>query len=77
MRRLHGRDRQALLPAFPNDLLSKICDRARYLGLPVHVSREQLDWAWHLYFGTGRRLADQLEPDKRLTRRLSVGEPYK
>ncbi len=53
IRRLHMRDQQELLPAFPFDLISKLCDRARYLGVPVHISREQLDWAWQLYFGTG------------------------
>jgi predicted ATPase with chaperone activity len=50
---LHVRHAQPLLPAVPLDLVDKLRDRAGYLGLPVRVSREQLDWAWRLYFGTG------------------------
>lgn len=50
---LHRRHAQALLPAIPFDLVDKLRDRAGYLGLPIRVSREQLDWAWRLYFGAG------------------------
>ncbi|MEB2319958.1 MAG: ATP-binding protein [Pseudomonadota bacterium] len=53
VRNLHVRHGQPLLPAIPFDLVDKLRDRAGYLGLPVRVSREQLDWAWRLYFGTG------------------------
>ena len=42
-----------MLPAIPFDLIDKLRDRAGYLGLPIKVSREQLDWAWRLYFGAG------------------------
>ncbi len=55
--RLHARHDQPLLPAIPFDLVDKLRDRAGYLGLPIRVSREQLDWAWRLYFGTGARPA--------------------
>lgn len=57
---LHGRHGQPLLPAIPYDLVDKLRDRAGYLGLPVRVSREQLDWAWRLCFGTG---AGPVDPD--------------
>jgi len=53
VRNLHMRHGQPLLPAIPLDLVDKLRDRAAYLGLPVRVSREQLDWAWRLYFGAG------------------------
>jgi DNA-binding transcriptional ArsR family regulator/energy-coupling factor transporter ATP-binding protein EcfA2 len=50
---LHARDQQELLPAFPFDLVAKVGDRARYRGEPMAMSRDQLSWAWQLYFGTG------------------------
>src|SRR5690606_18335831 len=53
IRRLHAPAEQPLLPAIPFDLVGKLRDRASYLGLPMRISREQLDWAWRLYFGTG------------------------
>jgi len=60
IRCLHLPAGQPLLPAIPFDLVDKLRDRASYLGLPVRVSPEQLDWAWGLYFGAGQ---DPAQPD--------------
>lgn len=48
---LHVRSGQPFMPCVPFDVISKIADRARYLGQPPRMTPELLDWAWHAYFG--------------------------
>lgn len=51
--RLHPSYEQAYLPCIPYDVISKIRDRALYLGQPPRLSPELIEWAWQLYFGVG------------------------
>lgn len=46
----HELDQQPLLAAVPFDLVSMICDRARYLGTPPTLSELSMEWAWQTYF---------------------------
>ena len=39
-----------LLACTPRDLLGQARDRARYLGRPVQLTPELIDWAWRNYF---------------------------
>jgi predicted ATPase with chaperone activity len=50
---LHGRSGQPFHPCVPFDVISKIADLARYHDQPPRLTPEQLDWAWHTYFGNG------------------------
>jgi hypothetical protein len=47
---LHVRSGTPLLPAFPYDVVGKLRDRARFHGGEPCLDREQLTWAWHMYF---------------------------
>ncbi len=46
----HQPSEVALLPCHPRDLLGIALDRAEYQNLPMQVTRELLDFAWHSYF---------------------------
>lgn len=48
---LHPSYEQAYLPCIPYDVISKIRDRALYLGQQSRLSPELIEWAWRLYFG--------------------------
>lgn len=47
---LHARDGKPLLPCHPRDLVGIALDKAAYLGGPLELSRELLEWAWNTYF---------------------------
>lgn len=47
---LHARSGMPLLPAYPLDLVLKVCDRAVYEGVEPRLTPEALRWAWKLYF---------------------------
>ena len=53
--RLHPSYQQAYLPCIPYDVISKIRDRAFYLGQSPQLSSELIEWAWQMYFGMGRQ----------------------
>ncbi|NMM20019.1 MAG: ATP-binding protein [Rhodoferax sp.] len=50
---LHPSYEQAYLPCIPYDVISKIRDRARYLGQVPRLTPELIEWAWKMYFGAG------------------------
>ncbi len=50
---LHPSCQRDYLPCVPFDVISKIRDRARYLGQELHLTPELIEWAWHMYFGPG------------------------
>jgi hypothetical protein len=41
------------LPCIPYDVISKIRDRALYLGQVPRLTPELIEWAWKMYFGAG------------------------
>lgn len=49
--RLHPSYEQAFLPCIPYDVISKIRDRALYLGQTPRLTPELIEWAWRMYFG--------------------------
>ncbi len=51
--RLHPSYEQDYLPCIPYDVISKIRDRALYLGQSARLSPELIEWAWQTYFGVG------------------------
>ena len=51
---LHARDGRERLACHARDLVQLIASRAAYLGIPAELSPELLEWAWNLYFVTGR-----------------------
>ncbi len=50
---LHPSYQQDYLPCIPYDVISKIRDRALYLGQEVHLTPDLIEWAWQMYFGPG------------------------
>jgi energy-coupling factor transporter ATP-binding protein EcfA2 len=50
VRDLHGASRMPLYPTIPYDVVSKLRDRARFLGVEPELSDDGLRWAWELYF---------------------------
>jgi energy-coupling factor transporter ATP-binding protein EcfA2 len=57
---LHPSHRQDYLPCIPYDVISKIRDRARYLGQELHLTPELMEWAWQMYFGPDNTARMQL-----------------
>lgn len=55
--RLHPAYEQAYLPCIPYDVISKIRDRALYLGQLPRLTPELIEWAWKMYFGAGAQPA--------------------
>lgn len=53
--RLHPSYEQAYLPCVPYDVISKIRDRALYLGQTPRLTPSLIEWAWRMYFGDGDR----------------------
>lgn len=51
--RLHPSYDQAYLPCIPYDVISKIRDRAFYLGQLPRLTPALIEWAWKMYFGAG------------------------
>lgn len=51
--RLHPSYEQDYLPCIPYDVISKIRDRAHYLGQLPRLTPELIEWAWKAYFGAG------------------------
>lgn len=51
--RLHPSYEQMYLPCIPYDVISKIRDRALYLGQVPRLTPELIEWAWKMYFGAG------------------------
>jgi energy-coupling factor transporter ATP-binding protein EcfA2 len=51
--RLHPSYEQAYLPCIPYDVISKIRDRALYLGQTPRLTPDLIEWAWKTYFGAG------------------------
>lgn len=51
--RLHPSYEQAYLPCVPYDVISKIRDRALYLGQTPRLTPSLIEWAWRMYFGAG------------------------
>ena len=51
--RLHPSYEQAYLPCIPYDVISKIRDRALYLGQSPRLTPDLIEWAWKTYFGAG------------------------
>ncbi|MEI6804174.1 MAG: ATP-binding protein [Burkholderiales bacterium] len=56
---LHPASGQAYLPCIPFDVISKIGDRARYLGETPQLSPALIEWAWRLYFGVSDQAQQQ------------------
>ncbi len=52
---LHATYAQAYLPCIPYDVISKIRDRALYMGEQPRLSPALIDWAWRLYFSVGEQ----------------------
>ena len=50
---LHPSYEQAYLPCVPYDVISKVRDRALYLGQSPRLTPELIEWAWKTYFGVG------------------------
>ena len=50
IRRLHQDDHLPLYATIPYDVISKLRDRAAFLGEPPRLDAESLRWAWDLYF---------------------------
>ena len=50
---LHPFYAQAYLPCVPYDVISKVRDRALYLGQAPRLTPELIEWAWKTYFGLG------------------------
>lgn len=50
IRDLHYRHNVPLLPCHPRDLLTMALDTVIYNGLPRHVEKEHVAWAWKNYF---------------------------
>ena len=50
---LHPSYEQAYLPCVPYDVISKVRDRALYLGQSPRLTPELVEWAWKTYFGVG------------------------
>ncbi len=50
---LHPGSAQPYLPCIPYDVISKIRDRALYLGEPARMTPDLIAWAWNVYFGLG------------------------
>lgn len=50
VRDLHGRRGLPLYPTIPYDVVSKLRDRAAFLGVPAQLTTDGLEWAWDLYF---------------------------
>lgn len=48
----HARDQRPLLACIPFDIVSKVRDRANYLGTTPQMTPESLVWAWQCYFST-------------------------
>jgi len=53
---LHARSRLPLYATIPYDVISKLRDRATYLGETPRVDAESLRWAWELYFAADESL---------------------
>lgn len=51
---LHASCAQAYLPCVPYDVISKVRDRALYLGQLPRLTPELIEWAWNTYFGAGK-----------------------
>lgn len=60
--RLHPSYDQAYLPCIPYDVISKIRDRAMYLGHSPRLTPELIEWAWRLYFGAGDQSPQRVAP---------------
>jgi energy-coupling factor transporter ATP-binding protein EcfA2 len=63
---LHPSCGQPYLPCVPYDVISKIRDRALYMGEPAHLSPALLTWAWKLYFGTGDSVPQAADQSKKM-----------
>lgn len=50
LREGHEKLQRPLLACTPYDLISKVRDRAAYLGIAPQMTQETLMWAWHRYF---------------------------
>lgn len=48
---LHPSYEQDYLPCVPYDVISKVRDRALYLGQTPRLTPELIEWAWKTYFG--------------------------
>ena len=56
---LHPSYEQDFLPCIPYDVISKIRDRALYLGQLPSLTPAMIEWAWKLYFGVGDQAPEQ------------------
>lgn len=68
---LHMRNLQPYLPSLPFDVISKIADRAQYLGEAPRMTPEALEWAWANYFG---RTPRSLKPRADISPAFNQGE---
>ncbi|MDT3679996.1 MAG: ATP-binding protein [Burkholderiaceae bacterium] len=53
---LHARSGLPLYATIPHDVISKLRDRATYLGEQPRIDGESLRWAWDLYFAADESL---------------------
>lgn len=58
--RLYPSYDQAYLPCIPYDVISKIRDRAVYLGQVPRLTPALIEWAWKMYFGVGDQPQQQV-----------------
>jgi hypothetical protein len=57
---LHPSYDQAYLPCIPYDVISKIRDRALYLGQSPRLTPALIEWAWKMYFGVNDQPKQQV-----------------
>lgn len=50
LREHHDAEERPLLACIPLDIVSKLRDRAEYLGRPAEMTKDSLRWAWESYF---------------------------
>lgn len=51
----HAAEQKPLLACIPYDVVSKLRDRADYLGAPAETGEEALAWAWRNYFAASEQ----------------------
>lgn len=68
IRRLHADSGLPLYATIPYDVISKLADRARYLGEPQRLDEASLRWAWDLYFAADESLGDAPSLDDEVKR---------
>jgi energy-coupling factor transporter ATP-binding protein EcfA2 len=56
---LHAKEQRPLLACYPRDILSQVCDLARYEERAPALNRTVLSWAWNNYFADAQHSTAQ------------------